>query len=986
MYGRVFALEVMQKFIVVWLIGGRSLGSYFNEQYKNLRFTKASKTTSGLRNAQIGAIHAISSFFTLYKNKAAIIIMPTGSGKTAVLMMTPYVVGSKKVLIVTPSVMVRGQIVEDFAYLKTLCKALVFSNSIKKPEVYELKHTYNDDILENINNADVVVATPQCALSLSSVENVRVNFDIVLVDEAHHVPAKTWEQILVNMNLAKHVLFTATPFRLDKKEIKGEMIYTYPLSMAYSDGIFGEIEYIPIDEAPNKDYLIAKRAEHVFCADRELGYDHYIMVRTNSKEKAKELEKLYLQETELSLKRIDSSMSNSTIKKCIEDLRNKSLDGIICVDMLGEGFDFPNLKIAAIHSPHKSLASVLQFIGRFARTNAENIGTAKFIAMNDSELLIENTAMYTNDAIWQDIIIDLSENKAKEEEQTKEYFKDFKRTENTTTDVSDKISLLSIRPNGHAKIYRASSFNIFASFPDACNVFEDVLINEKDNTVVGIGKERVSPKWTTSDNLVNINNVLYIVHYQSECKLLYIFSQNKTEAIYELIASGFCSSFNKIPKFQMNRVLGDLKEFEIFNSGMQNRYIESGESYRISAGSDVSTAIDPVTGKLYSAGHVFCKASTEDSEITIGYSSGSKMWSSKYFTIHEYVKWCDLNGHKIVNSDIKVKTNTNFDYLPMTKQLTKYPENIFLCDYDADTYSSPPVIKEATEDRYKNILTDITPKIVSITHENVIVEFCFADVREQIVCDINGDYTSVNPQINLVYGRDILPLFMYLNEHPLAYKTTDDALIQGNEFLQGNPDAIVFSSDNIKGIAWDDYGTNRRIEVNDPVHHPKGISIQKTIEQLLREDVENKYIIYDHSRGEIADFITIKESESTLEITLYHVKKMSAKTYNSSVDDLYEVTGQAVKSTIWLKTKPGFISKIKDRRRSEHCIFLAGDYENFKLTMKQSKQLIGKIVVVQPSICKNEPIPDKIQQILAAANFYINNSGNAKSLTIWGSD
>lgn len=38
---------------------------------------------------------------------------------------------------------------------------------------------------------------------------------------------------------------------------------------------------------------------------------------------------------------------------------------------------------------------------------------------------------------------------------------------------------------------------------------------------------------------------------------------------------------------------------------MQNRFNESGESYRISAGSDVSQAIDPSTGRLYSAGHVF---------------------------------------------------------------------------------------------------------------------------------------------------------------------------------------------------------------------------------------------------------------------------------------------------------------------------------------------------------------------------------------------
>lgn len=709
------------------------------------------------------------------------------------------------------------------------------------------------------------------------------------------------------------------------------------------------------------------------------------MVRTSTKEKAKDLEELYSQETALSLKRIDSSMSNGTIKGYIEDLRNKCLDGIICVDMLGEGFDFPNLKIAAIHSPHKSLASTLQFIGRFARTNAENIGTAKFIAMNDSELLIENTAMYTNDAIWQDIIIDLSENKAKEEEKTREYFKGFRRNINAVTNVNDEISLHSIRPNGHAKIYKVSNFNISASFPDTCNVSENVLINENDNTVVGIGKECVPPKWITNDNFVNINNVLYIVHYQAECNLLYIYSQNKTEAIYKSIATAFCGTFDRIPKYQMNRVLGELKEFEIFNSGMQNRYVESGESYRISAGSDVSAAIDPVTGKLYSPGHVFCKASTEDSEITIGYSSGSKMWSSTYFTIPQYVQWCDFNGKKIINADIKVKTNTNFDYLPMPMKLTGYPCNVFFCDYDANTYSLPPVIKEVTGEGAKNILTDIAPKIVNITPESITVEFCFDDVHEQVVCDINGSYTSASPQIMLVDGRDKMPLVEYLNEYPLAFKTTDDVLIQGIEYLQGNPDDIIFSSENIIGIDWDRYGTNRRIEVNDPVYNPTGVSIQTTVEQLLRNDVDNKYIIYDHSSSEMADYITIRESEFRIETTLYHVKKMSAQTYNSSVDDLYEVSGQAVKSTIWLKTKPGFISKIRDRRRSGHCKFLVGDYEDFKVTMKQNKQLLGKIVIVQPSISKSIQIPDKIQQVLAASNFYINNSGKVKSLTIWGS-
>ena len=961
------------------------MDSYFEKQYKKLKFVKGTNTSPGLRNAQMGSIHAISSYFTIQRNKAAIIVMPTGSGKTAVLMMSPYVVGSKKALVVTPSVMVRGQIVEDFAALRTLCNATVFNNSAKKPKIYELKNMYSEVHYEAICSADIVVATPKCALSLSKTEGTPEKFDLVLIDEAHHVPAKTWEQILININEAKHILFTATPFRLDKKEIKGEMIYSYPLSMAYKDGIFCEIEYIPLDEAPNKDLLIAKKAERIFYTDRQLGYDHYLMARTSTKENAKELEKLYSSETDLILKRIDSSMSNKSITKCIDELRAKTLDGIICVDMLGEGFDFPNLKIAAIHSPHKSLASTLQFIGRFARTNTENIGTAKFIAMNDSELLIENSALYTNDAVWQDIIIDLSENKTKEEEQTKRYFKTFRKAENASKYGDAEISLHCIRPNCHAKIYKVSEFDITARFPDSCNVSEEVLINENDNTVIGIGKEHTTPKWISNDSIVNINNILYIVHYQKEFGLLFIYSQNKTEAVYESIARSFSINFDKIPKYEMNRVLGELNGFEIFNSGMQSRYVESGESYRISAGSDVSSAIDPVTGQLYSPGHVFCKASAGESEITIGYSSGSKMWSSSYFSIPQFVEWCDFNGKKIANADMTVKTNTNFDYLPMPSQLKKYPENIFLCDYSADTYSSPPVVKEKAESLYKSILTDVSPKIITVSSEIVTIKFSWMDKDEIITCDVNGHFKSKNPQIKLVDGKNEIDLVAYLNEQPLIFKTTDDDLIQGIEHFHGNPEGVVYTLDNIVGIDWDKYGTNRRIEVNDPIYHPTGTSIQTTVEEILKKDEQNKYIIYDHSSSEMADFITIKENEFSFEITLYHVKKMSAKTYNNSVEDIYEVAGQAVKSTIWLKTKPGFIKKVADRRRSNHCVFIQGNYDDFKTRMKQNKQIVGKVVIVQPSICKNKPMPDKIQRILAASHYYINNSGKVKKLLIWGS-
>ena len=53
----------------------------------------------------------------------------------------------------------------------------------------------------------------------------------------------------------------------------------------------------------------------------------------------------------------------------------------------------------------------------------------------------------------------------------------------------------------------------------------------------------------------------------------------------------------------MNRVLAGFSNYEFFNTGMQNRYAEAGESYRIYAGSNTAASIDETTGMMLSAGH-----------------------------------------------------------------------------------------------------------------------------------------------------------------------------------------------------------------------------------------------------------------------------------------------------------------------------------------------------------------------------------------------
>ena len=62
---------------------------YFRDNYSALRFPIAEDHDVGLRRGQLGAIHGLASHFTMKKHPA-IVTMPTGSGKTAVLMATAF--------------------------------------------------------------------------------------------------------------------------------------------------------------------------------------------------------------------------------------------------------------------------------------------------------------------------------------------------------------------------------------------------------------------------------------------------------------------------------------------------------------------------------------------------------------------------------------------------------------------------------------------------------------------------------------------------------------------------------------------------------------------------------------------------------------------------------------------------------------------------------------------------------------------------------
>lgn len=613
--------------------------------------------------------------------------------------MTPFLLGSRRVLVVTPSRLVRGQIAEQFAELSLLREIGVVDPALDVwPVVREVERRIaSADDWQALDGADVVVGTVNSVSPGYEVIPAPPSdlFDLILVDEAHHSAARTWNELLDAFPDAKRVLVTATPFRRDSREIRGRIVSTYSARQAFDDGIFGQITYVPVDpssegtEAAN-DILIAKRAEAIFRQDREAGFDHRLLVRVDGITRANGLAKVYQEHTARNLRVVHSGMSYRTVKRTITALKAGHLDGVICVNMLGEGFDFPNLKIAAIHSPHKSLAVTLQFIGRFARTGVPGIGTAKFLAV-PSDIRIETTQLYKEDAAWQEIVPNLLEKNVAAAVRTGEILRTFRPIGAVDADLED-LSLFALEPYHHVKVYELIAdidLHAHVDLGDAAEIVFQETSDEWDTTIF-ITREVTRPRWAKVDRLEEVAYDLFVVHHNAEHNLLFICSSLRSEPLYERLAQIFCpDGALPLPHSQIKRAMRGLQGLEVFNVGMRNRVLNNtAESYRTLAGPSPAKGIQLSDGVRYHEGHVFARAMDGEEAVTIGLSSLSKIWSNTNSSVPQLIDWCDALATRLA-SDQPVKTGTELDRLGTGQLATEIPEHVIAADWDKDTYENP---------------------------------------------------------------------------------------------------------------------------------------------------------------------------------------------------------------------------------------------------------------------------------------------------------
>jgi superfamily II DNA or RNA helicase len=960
---------------------------YFTDYYSHVAYPKETlgRPNSGLRQAQLGAMHAVAAHFTT-NTLPALVVMPTGSGKTAVLTIAPYLLGAGRVLIVTPSRLVREQIADDIKELRTLKRLGVLPQEISPPKTRELATRIKSmSDWEALRDHDVVIAAPpSVSPTIAGIPAPpAVLFDLLLIDEAHHEQAATWQSLLNAFKTAKRVLFTATPYRRDGRELKAKLAYVYDVRAAFENKIFGKVRFSPVQpaEGVSEDLAIAREAERIFNEDKHKGLKHRLLVRTDMKTRAKELEQVYQQNTQLRLQSIHSGHGLKHIRQTIQRLVAGELDGVVCVDMMGEGFDFPSLKIAAIHSPHRSLAVTLQFIGRFARTNAPDVGEATFISV-PQDIEGEMGRLYRAGAVWQEIITDLHGAKITAEQENREIVGSFEPPIIDDLKTED-IPLSALSPFHHIKVLKVASdidIHQLVSLPPPLEAVHQRVTAAYDAAVI-IGYEQRLPEWTDLPSFRQHKFELFVVYYHAASKLLFINASVRGAALYQHIARQYTGGRHRnLSISRINGVLRGVENPRFFNIGMKNRSpTPRSESYRISAGPSPDQAIDETVARLNHRGHVFGNGQHSGKDVTIGYSSASKIWSNTESNIPEFIKWCESLAQRIM-SDLPMPKLPGLDLLPCSQEITSMPEaGVVAIDWPPEAYKS-----------HMNVVCP-TDKGAPVSCEISAIELRVdrrATDRDGVRVLLGGpgweypihfvlagmpQFTRVDdrkPEPMLKRGFSHQSIIDFLNDHPLNIYLSDFSRVTGAEHFNSDVQHEPFDPNHIEVVDWPAAGVTITEEC--------GLnSIQEHLKTFLMT-VEHEVVLHDHGTGEIADFVTMGIVSDTVKVSLYHVKGSGGENPGNRVDDVYEVCGQVVKSLIWLRTPDALFEKIKERRRGGST-WLKGDDAQFEQLFRQGSNGSGfdiRIGLVQPGITKAR-IEPKLCEVIAAARSHVKSCGPA---------
>lgn len=945
-------------------------------------------TRRGLRPPQLGGLHAIGAHWT-QTHQPATIIMPTGTGKTETMLAALVAHIGGPLLVVVPSQSLREQIAEKFLRLGLLQELGIIPEGTPLPLVGVVtKRPRSVTDLDIFDHCNVVVST-MSALGQGEADTfipaIAERVSVLFVDEAHHVPAATWSQFREHFAAKPVVQFTATPFRRDGQLVDGTVIYSYPLHRAQQDGYFQPITFSPVYELDSDegDSAIANAAILKLREDVASGRNHMIMARCDTIGRATTLHALYQRLAPEHSPMLVHSDEPPTMED-IANLRAGKSRIVVCVDMLGEGFDLPQLKIAAIHDTHKSLAVLLQFIGRFTRTAGSDIGDATVIAnIADQRVSDALDRLYSEDADWNSLLSEFSSKATREHAALVDFLgKSKSLCPPDDGDESTAIAHSLLQPGFSAVVFRCESFRP-KNFPEGLGeraIVPAAWLHQASHTLYFVTRSEPQVRWSRSKQLCDRQWNLFVLHYDSSQKLLYLHSSDTSSLHMQLAEAVGGKTVRLIQGETVFRCLGHITRLMFQNIGVR-KFGRRNLRYAMYTGAQVEEALS-LAEKAGSVKANLAGGGYEDGcRVTIGCSYKGRVWSQAHGTIQSFIDWCNVIGTKL--NDDSIDTDTILDNVLLPRELVTVPEeHVLSLDWPLEllAQSEGQVMLSAEgldvpltmfDIRYEETRKGKNLILFRVeTHE-------FGATLSLKISKSRGfevDLVSGTP-ITIRFGRREWALAAYLSENPPLIRFCDLSELDGN-LLVTPKERRDFDFPPERFEPWDWSGTDITAE-----SIWKGdIERRNSIQQRAADHYDAggfRVIFNDDDKGEAADLVCLKEEDDRIKVALVHCKFSGGPDAGLRVKDVVEVCSQAVRSAKWQwrfreLCRHIVLREKRLRRPIRPTRFLKGQAKdlNHFLRVSRFKEVRAEVVIVQPGLSQCHCTKEQTV-VLAAAHAFL---------------
>ena len=942
----------------------RKSGKKSRSHFEGFNLQGSGDSGDSLRPAQLGAIHALLAHWSLTTDVATV-VLPTGTGKTETMLGVTLADRAKRVLVVVPTLDLKDQISEKFMSWGILRRLGVIPEDAPNPKVLTLDKALPDtSALKFLKNADVVVTTP--ALLARAAEGVKKRlkdiFSHVYFDEAHHVVAAEWNTIKALLRKSKIVQFTATPYRNDRKPIEGKIVYNYPLSQALEDECFSKMSLVAVDERHprKKDKAIAEAAMKRLKEDRKQGYDrHRMMARAENTPHAEELYRAYSRwfpDERIVL--IHSKVKGK--KDLVEKIKQGEYDIVVCVDMLKEGFDYPNFKIAAVHGVHKSLAVLLQFIGRFARTQ-KGLGDASFVVNYAEEnMSVELENLFQEGSGWEEVIKEIADAKKSEAESLLSFLqgcRPYSGFDSPDITLNPKL----VYPPLSCTCFKCARVD-WINFKEAFDLKKYALsqpyIHKEESVFYFSTQKREKVKWARTKEMRDQTWDLVVMHHDAKNEILYVGYTEKRLDVEKLV--------EKISGVRTSPIKGDCV-FRSFDSIKRLCIVHAGifkpanhlHRYSRLSGADVTTELTrwKTEGRCDKSDFVGV-GFRNGFPVSIGASVKGKIWSpSRAGDLKEWKSWC-LDIGKMV-SDEKIDSNLLIEDSAQKLHLKSYPDVAVLAsDWAENLYDRIHKITLEMSGEKSFLLAEASLKHTGFDGKKAGFTLTMLDKTIAFSIVLGGEkghsVEGLDDSSVRIEGlkSSALSLKQFFQENPPTMFLLNGCTISGCIHTDyGECDIQEMPANRIEGLKWE--GVDYTVE-----SHFKGKKIRENSIQefMMKRLVQRgaKVVFNDDNAGESADIVALFVEDGLIRFELVHCK-YSKETSGVRLSDLYEVCGQAIVSLRY-KWKPEELIKHLERRNASGVLkgkrFYHGDVEvleEIKKALKYSDVLF-EFAIAQPGV------------------------------------